>query len=141
MSKSIENRRYWDTPTKAILSTLLLSLTLLTAVSILPLTLRQVKSTQEIRTKADTIYTAPLITPISSTQVVVSFSTHIPVTSQLHLISNLEEQILPISKDLQTSHAITLKGLNKENTYSFHLTLHPLNSNPITTGNHDFTTP
>jgi len=141
MSSSIEKRRYWDSPTKAILSTLLLSFTLLTAVSILPLTLKQVKSSQEQRTKASTIYTTPLITPISSSQVVVSFSTKVPVTSQLNLISTPERQTLAVSKDPQTSHAITLKSLSKETSYTFNLTLTPVNQDSITTDNLTFNTP
>ena len=141
MEKSIESRRYWDTPTKAILSTLFLSFTVLTAVSVLPLTLKQVKSRQETRTKADTIYTTPLVTPISSSQVVVSFSTKIPVVSQLNLISSPESQTFYISKDLQTSHAITLNDLKKQTDYTFNLILKPANENPITTTSHNFTTP
>ena len=141
MSKSIEKRRYWDSPTKAILSTLLLSFTLLTAVSVLPLTLKQVKSSQETRTKANTIYTTPLITPISSDQVVVSFSTKIPVTSHLNLISTSETQTLPISNDPQISHAITLKNLTPETNYTFNLSLKPVNQDPTTTDNLNFTTP
>lgn len=141
MSTSIENRRYWDTPTKTILSIFLLSLTLLTAVSVLPLTLKQVKSNQETRTKADTVYTSPLVTPISSDQVVISFSTKIPMTSQLNLILPSEKQILSVSKNFQTSHAITLRNLKKETNYTFNLTLNSANQNPITTSNHNFTTP
>jgi hypothetical protein len=141
MSKSIESRRYWDTPTKAILSTFILSFAILTAISVLPLTLKQVKNNQETRTKADTIYTTPLITPISSDQVVVSFSTKIPVTSQLNLVSSPESKTLPISKDPQISHAITLKSLKKETNYTFSLTLKPVNQDAITTNNHNFTTP
>lgn len=141
MSSSIENRRYWDSPTKAILSTLLLSFALLTAVSVLPLTLKQVKNSQETRTQASTIFTTPLITPISSDQVVVSFSTKIPVTSQLNLLSTPEEQTLSISPDHQTSHAITLRSLNKQTNYTFNLTLTPVNQDPIITSNINFTTP
>jgi len=141
MTTSIENRRYWDTPTKAIISTLLLSFTILTAVSVIPLTLKQVKKHQETRTKADTIYTSPLITPISSDQVVISFTTKIPVTSQLNLISTPEKQVLSISKDLQTSHAITLRNLKEQTKYTFSLTLSPANQDPITTANYNFTTP
>jgi hypothetical protein len=141
MSTSIEKRRYWDSPTKAILSTLLLSFTLLTAVSVLPLTLKQVKQTQETRTKASTIYSTPLITPISSNQVVISFSTRIPVTSQLNLISNPEKEVLSVSNDPQTSHAITLKSLKSKTNHTFNLTLTPVNQDPITTNDHSFTTP
>ncbi|MBU1200014.1 hypothetical protein KJ953_00590 [Patescibacteria group bacterium] len=141
MSKSIENRRYWDTPTKAILSTLLLSLTLLTAVSIIPLTLKQVKNNQETQIKADTIYTTPLITPISSDQVVISFSTKIPVTSQLNLISPTERTVLSVSNDPQTSHAITLENLKPQTNYTFNLILNPVNQDTITTNDHNFTTP
>lgn len=141
MTTSIENRRYWDTPIKAILSTFLLSITLLTAVSIIPLTLKQVKNSQETRTKADTIYTAPLVTPISSDKVVISFSTQKPVISQLNLISPQDTQTLSVSKDLQTAHAITLKNLTNKTSYTFNLTLTPANEPSIITDNHQFTTP
>lgn len=141
MNNSIENRRYWDTPTKAILSTLLLSLTVLTAISVIPLTLKQVKNNQETRTKADTIYSTPLVTPISSDQVVISFTTKVPATTKLNLISAPEQQTLSVSKDLQTSHAITLKSLKPKTNHTFNLTLYPENQDPITTTNHTFTTP
>jgi hypothetical protein len=141
MNNSIEKRRYWDSPVKAILSILLLSFVLLTAISVLPLTLKQVKSNQETRSQASTIFTTPLITPISSDQVVVSFSTKIPVTSQLSLISTSEKQTLSISPDPQTSHAITLKSLNEQTNYTFNLTLTPVNQDPIITSDINFTTP
>jgi hypothetical protein len=141
MSNSIEKRRYWDSPTKAILSTLFLSFTLLTAVSVLPLTLKQVKSNQETRTQANTIYSNPLITPISSNQIVISFSTKIPVTSQLSLTTPSGKEVISISDDPQTSHAITLKNLIKQTDYLFNITLKPVNQNPIVTSDLTFTTP
>jgi hypothetical protein len=141
MTTPIENRHYWDTPKKAILSTLVLSFVILTAISVIPLTLNQTKNNQELRSKADTIYTTPLITPISSNQVVISFSTTIPVTSQINLNSPSDKQTLPISKDLQNSHVITLKNLDKKTSYTFNLSLTPVKQNAITTDNYQFTTP
>lgn len=141
MTTAIENRRYWDTPTKAIVSTLLLSFTLLTTVSIIPLTLKQVKNNQEARIQADTIYTTPLVTPISSNQVVISFSTKVPVTSKLNLISPLKKEILSVSNDPQTSHAITLKNLKPQTNYTYSFSINPVNQSSITTNSHSFTTP
>lgn len=141
MKTAIEKRQYWDTPTKSIVSVFLLSFAILTAISTIPLTIKQVKTHQEARVKADSIYSDPIITPISSNQVVILFTTKIPVVSRLNLISPSEKQVLLISKDPQTTHSITLKFLNKETNYTFNLFLEPATGNSITTDDYTFSTP
>lgn len=137
----LDYHKTWGIPLKSIFTILLPVIIFFSAVTVLPLTLERMRSSQENRTKASNLLTQPLITPISSTQTVISFSTTRPYYSFLNLAStNQPPQKITISESATTNHMITLKDLSAQTKYTFTITLSSTTS-ATTTPEYSFSTP
>jgi Zn-finger nucleic acid-binding protein len=126
----------WNIPIKSAFSILLPITFLFTIISILPITLNYLKQRQESRISADSPISKPLISTINQSEVIISFSTKNPTTSQIIINYTQEQRIIDISTTPKTTHIITLQNLTEKTTYNFTL------KTPTTESeNYTFTTP
>ena len=115
---------------------------LILAVSILPLTLNKFSLSQDTRISADQILTQPLITPLTSNQVVISFSTTNDFITTLKLQTPTQLENYPLSTTPQTSHVITLNELQPQTQYTFTIEFRTSpNEKPNISPTYSFSTP
>lgn len=131
----LEYHQIWGIPLKSAFAILLPVLAIFTAITAIPLTLNQLRYSQESRIKASELVSTPLISPISSTQVVVSFTTKTAVNSSLRLIYSNGDLIMN-SPAPQTTHVFNLENLIPGTYYQYELT-----ANNKLVGAFNFTTP
>jgi|SRR3989338_2334142 len=121
-SIKIDYHQIWGIPLKSAFAILLPVIAIFTIISILPLTLNQLKSTQESRISAHSLISTPLIVNISPTETLISFTTPAPTTSFLTLINDTDQKKIDVSTSIRTTHTITLKDLTPQTTYSYTIT-------------------
>lgn len=126
----------WNIPLKSAFAILLPVTFLLTIISFLPIGLNYLKERQESRISADSPIGKPLITPINSNEVIISFTTKTPTTTKIDIEHQNDIRTLDISTSPKTTHIITLQNLTEKTTYTF--TLKTPTSEPET---YTFTTP
>lgn len=131
----LEYHQIWGIPIKSAFAILLPVAAIFTTISVLPLTLDQVKQGKENRVKASDFITRPLVTPIDSTQVVISFSTTTPSIASLTLNTPNGPKNLTDSPNAQSTHVISITNLTPATPYTYTIT-----ANKETTGLYSFTT-
>jgi Zn-finger nucleic acid-binding protein len=111
----------WNIPLKSAFAILLPITFLLTIISILPISLNYLKERQESRISANSPLGKPFITPLSSNEVIISFTTKSPTTSQINIEYQNDSRTLDISTSPKNTHIITLQNLTEKTTYKFTL--------------------
>ncbi len=132
----LEYHQLWGIPIKSVFSVLLPIIAIFTAISAIPFTVDQLKTSQENRVKAGELTSNPLISPISPNQVVISFTTKVASTSSLKLRLSGGVQIFPGAVTPQTTHIINLENLQPGTPYQYELIV-----NDKSVGVFSFTTP
>ena len=105
----------------------------------MPTVVRELGLTQETRVKASDILTPPLITPVSNTQVLISFSTKSPAKAQIRFTEGLD-QTFTISQTPQTNHLLSVDNLTSGTLYKYVITLN-IKEKLTTTQEYTFATP
>ncbi len=132
----LEYHQLWGIPIKSVFTVLLPVIAIFTAITAIPFTLNQLKTNQESRIKASELTSNPLVSPISTTQVVISFTTKVPSTSSLKLLFPGGVQNFPGATTLQTTHIINLDNLQPATAYQYEIVV-----NNKSVGTFSFTTP
>ncbi len=132
----LEYHQLWGIPIKSVFTVLLPVLAIFTAIAAIPFTLNQLKSSQESRVKAGELVSNPLVSAISPTQMVISFTTKVASTSSLKLILSGGVQNFPGATSPQTTHVINLNNLQPGTAYQYEIIL-----NNKSVGKFSFTTP
>ena len=132
----LQYHQLWGIPIKSVFTVLLPVLAIFTAITAIPFTLNQLKSSQESRVKAVELVSNPLVSPISPNQVVISFTTRVASTSSLKLILSGGVQIFPGAVTPQTTHIINLDNLAPATPYQYEIII-----NDKSAGLYNFTTP
>lgn len=131
--------KLWGIPLRSAFAVLLPILVIFSFVTLLPSILKQVTTTQETRIKASEILSSPLITPISSTQVLISFATQRPAKTSLHFTKGLTKTY-EVSTTFQTNHLLSIDELVPSTNYKYVIIL-DLGGKPVTTSEYSFSTP
>ncbi len=126
----------WGIPLKSIFAVLLPVLAVFTAVSLIPLTLGQIQQSQENRSKASSVVSNPLVSPVNPNEVVISFTTPVAANVKIDLTTPTGPRTFPGASTPQTTHVITLDGLTPNTSYSYTITAGNAIAGPFT-----FTTP
>lgn len=126
--QKVDYHEIWGIPTKAIASIVVPVATLFTLIAVTPIALVQVGLIQETRIQAGDIITKPLITPISSTQVIVTFRTKQPAITTLNLTTPANIYNITGESSPQVEHLYTLDTLEAATAYSFTVTSGELTS-------------
>lgn len=135
----INYHKLWGIPLKSAFAVIIPVLIVFTAVTIIPNLVGQLKLSQENRVKAGDILTTPLITPISPTQVLISFSTKNAVTTSITFTEGLN-QTFNVSISPETNHLLSVPNLVSQTTYKYFITLNAQGKKTTTT-EYLFTTP
>lgn len=124
----------WGIPIKSIFSVLLPVIAVLAIAGGIPVTLRELARQQETRTRASSLTSTPVVTPLSLSSVLISFTTTSPRLATLTLYQN-DQRLYdkPISSQPASTHQITLTDLDAAFFYSFTLTLIDQQNNQSTT--------
>ena len=132
----LEYHQLWGIPIKSVFTVLLPTIAIFTAITAIPFTLQQVKSIQEGRVKAGELVSNPLVSPISPTQTVISFTTKTDAVSVLRFsLPDNTTRDLTGSVTAQKTHIFNLENLQPNTYYRYHLTV-----NGQTYGPFSFTT-
>jgi hypothetical protein len=131
--------KVWGIPLKSAFAILIPLFVVFTAVTILPTIIKEVGTTQENRIKASEILTSPLITPISSSQVLISFSTKNPTKTSIKFTEGLDKTF-QTSTAPQTNHLQSVDGLVSGTLYKYVIVL-DTNGRAVTTSEYTFTAP
>lgn len=131
--------KIWGIPLKSAFAVIIPLLIVFTAVAALPTVIKQFGTSQESRVTASDILTQPLITPISGTQVLISFSTKSPATTQVRFTEGLDKTFV-VSQIPQVNHLLSVDGLASGTLYKYVIILN-INGNTTTTPEYTFATP
>ncbi len=131
--------KVWGIPLKSAFAIFIPIFIVFTAVTILPTIIKEVSTTQENRIKASEILTSPLITPISSSQVLISFSTKNPTKASIKFTEGLNK-IFDTSPTPETNHLQSVDGLISGTLYKYVIILNT-NGRIVTTSEYTFTAP
>jgi Zn-finger nucleic acid-binding protein len=131
--------KLWGIPLKSAFAVIIPLVIVFTAVAALPTILKQAGTSQENRVKASDILTQPLITPISNTQVLISFSTKNPAKTSLRFTEGLN-QTFTVSASPQTTHLLNVDNLTSGTLYKYVIIL-DINGKITTTDEYTFATP
>lgn len=131
--------KLWGIPLKSAFAVLIPLFIVFTAVSVLPSVITQLQSSQENRVKASEILTNPLITPISNTQVLISFSTERPAKTTIKFTEGLD-QTFTVSEKPSTNHLQNVDNLQPGTLYKYVIIIDS-NGRPVTTSEYTFSTP
>ena len=132
----LEYHQLWGIPIKSVFTVLLPIIAIFTAITAIPFTLQQVKSIQEGRVKAGELVSNPLVSPISPTQTVISFTTKVNAITVLRLtLPDNTTRDLPGSVTAQKTHVFNLENLQPNTAYRYSLIV-----NGQTYGPYNFTT-
>jgi hypothetical protein len=80
-----------------------------------------------------------LITPISPTQVLISFSTQKPAKTSISFTEGITNKY-DVSTDPQTNHLLSVEALTTGTQYKYVIII-DLNGKPVTTSEYTFSTP
>lgn len=118
----INYHKLWGIPLKSAFAVIIPVMIIFTAITVIPNVLNMMQSNQENRVKAGDILTQPLITPISGTQVLISFSTKNSVKTSITFTEGLDKT-LEVSNTPQTNHLVSISDLVPLTTYKYIITL------------------
>jgi hypothetical protein len=131
--------KLWGIPLKSAFAVIIPLVIAFTAISVIPTIVKQIGTSQESRVKAGDILTAPLITPISSTQVLISFSTKSPAIASIRFTEGLDKTFT-LSESKQTNHLLSVDNLTPGTLYKYVINLNT-NGKFTNTGEYTFVTP
>jgi Zn-finger nucleic acid-binding protein len=131
--------KLWGIPLKSAFAVLIPLIIIFTAITALPAIIKNLGSSQESRVKAGDILTAPLITPISNTQILISFSTKAPAKTSIRFVEGLD-QTFPVTQTAQTNHLLSVDNLTSGTLYKYVIILN-INNKITTTDEYTFATP
>lgn len=131
--------KIWGIPLKSAFAVILPLLVVFTAITVLPAIIKEAGQSQESRIKASDILTPPLITPVSSTQVLISFSTKSSAIASVRFVEGLDKTFF-ISQTPQTNHLLSVEGLSSGTLYKYVIIL-DIAGKTTTTPEYIFTTP
>jgi hypothetical protein len=131
--------KLWGIPLKSAFAVLIPLVIIFTAVVAIPTIVKQLGTSKESRVTAGDILTAPLITPISNTQVLISFSTKSPAKTQIRFTEGLDKTF-DISGTSQTNHLLNVDGLASGTLYKYVIMVN-INGKLTTTPEYTFATP
>ncbi len=131
--------KFWGIPLKSAFAVLIPILVIFSFATLLPSILQQVTTSQESRVKAGEILTTPLITPISSTQVLISFSTQKSAKTSIRFTEGLSKTV-DVSTTPATTHLVSIDGLSPSTIYKYVIVIDS-NGRPVTTSEYTFSTP
>ena len=131
--------KLWGIPLKSAFAVIIPLFIVFTAIAVIPTVTKRLGTSQESRVKAGDILTAPLITPISNTQVLISFSTKSPAKTEVRFTEGLDQTFV-VSQIPQTNHLLNLEGLHPGTLYKYVITLN-INNKLTTTQEYTFATP
>jgi hypothetical protein len=135
--------KLWGIPLKSAFAVIIPLVVVFTAVAALPTIIKQAGTTQENRVKASDILTAPLITPISATQVLISFSTKNPATTSIRFTEGspkIVDKVYSVSQTPQATHLLNVDNLTSGTIYKYVITIN-VNGKITTTDEYTFATP
>lgn len=116
----ITYHQVWGVPIKSVLAVLLPVVAVLTIAAGTPVLIRQVSQSQETRTQASLVIKTPLITQLTPTSTIISFTSTAPMITEITISQDDRVVfVLPVSDTLQTTHTITVTGLSSQIPYSF----------------------
>ena len=128
----LEYHQLWGIPIKSIFAVLLPVIAIFTAISVLPLTLEQIRTRQESQIRAGGVIGTPLVTPINPTEVVISFTTNNPSLVKINLtLPDATVRTIEGSLSPQTTHVITLPNLIPATPYSYTIFVDNLTAGPF----------
>lgn len=120
----ITYHQLWGIPTKSVIAVLLPVLAVLAVTAGLPITLQQLQTNQETRSKASSTYTTPVIVNLSDTSRMISFSTSTPAQTSLTLYEdNQFKKTIPVSAEFVTTHKVNIDDLDFTHQYTYTLTI------------------
>lgn len=131
--------KIWGIPLRSAFTVLIPLVVVFTAVTVIPTVVRQLGTSQETRIKASDILTPPLITRISDTEVLISFSTQNPAITQIRFTEGLIKTF-NVSDTPQTNHLLSIDELTSGTLYKYIIILNQ-NGKLTTTGEYTFATP
>ena len=131
--------KLWGIPLKSAFAVIIPLVIVFTAITALPTIINQLGTSSESRVKAGDILTSPLITPVSGTQVLISFSTKSPAITTIRFVEGLDRTI-PVSQTPQTNHLTNVAGLSSGTLYKYVIILN-VNGKTTTTPEYTFATP
>ena len=135
----INYHKLWGIPLKTAFAVIIPLFVLFTSVTVLPSLVKEINTSKETRIKASELTSTPLITPLSDTQVLISFSTVSKVTTQILLTSNKTETYT-VSETPDTNHILQISNLEPSTSYKYIIIIDPQGKN-IQTGEYTFSTP
>ncbi len=116
----INYHQVWGIPIKSVFAVLLPVVALITIAAGTPLIIHQVQLQQETRTKASQTINQPLITQLSPTSAIISFTSSSPLTTEISIYQdNRTITTLPVSTTPKTTHSITVPNLVNSTPYTF----------------------
>lgn len=131
--------KLWGIPLRSAFAVLLPVLVIFSLATLLPSIIKQVSLTQETRIKASEILTPPLITPLSSTHVLISFSSFRPAQTTIRFTEG-QSQTYTVSASAQTNHLVSIEDLSPGTLYKYVITLNT-GGQSVTTSEYTFSTP
>jgi len=131
--------KLWGIPLKSAFAVLIPLFIVFTAVSVLPTVVTQMQYNQENRIKASEILTSPLITPISGTQVLISFSTQKPAKTSIRFTEGMDKTFIT-SDVVTTNHLQNVEDLEPGTLYKYVIVIDS-DGKPVTTSEYTFSTP
>lgn len=131
--------KLWGIPLKSAFAIIIPLLVIFTAITAIPTVIKQLGTSQESRVKADNILTAPQIIPLSSTEVLISFSTKNPAIATIRFTEGLTDSFT-VSQTAQTSHLININSLTSGTLYKYVISLN-IKGKVTTTEEYTFATP
>ena len=135
----INYHKLWGIPIKSAFAVLVPVVIIFAAITVIPNTLQMSQTSQEARVKASEILTQPLITPISSTQVLISFSTKNAVKTSIKFTSG-QDKTFEVSSEPGTNHLLSVSDLEPQTTYKYIMQI-ITSDKTLNTTEYFFTTP
>ncbi len=135
----INYHKLWGIPLKTAFAVIIPLFILFTSVTVLPNLIQQIENTKETRIKASELTSTPLITPLSDTQVLISFSTTNQVVTKIIFTSGKEGEYF-VSESPDSNHILQLDNLSPSTKYTYRIIIDPLGRN-IKVGEYTFSTP
>ncbi|OGD84100.1 hypothetical protein A2572_03160 [Candidatus Collierbacteria bacterium RIFOXYD1_FULL_40_9] len=135
----VNYHKLWGIPLKTAFAVIIPLFILFTSVTVLPSLIREVNNSKETRIKASELTSTPLVTPLSDTEVLISFSTSNQVTTKIIFVSGVNKTYT-VSETPDTNHILQVKGLAPSTSYKYIIVIDPLGKN-IQTGQYTFSTP
>jgi hypothetical protein len=135
----INYHKLWGIPIKTVFSVIIPLFVIFSSVTILPSVVNELNNNQDERVKASEILTSPLITPLSDSEVLISFSTINLVETDIIFTSGLQKT-LTVSTKPDKNHLVGVKDLPPATTFKYIIVIDPKDKN-IRTTEYTFSTP